>query len=280
MIWSLKGIVYASVWFTLWLAWGVNVQAAMAPFTGQTDVATLRLNQKSTQDVELVPLKPGVMLVPVKYLAQLLDVPVAQSSESFTVSFTHPVSGLKVRIDAENHSLTVGETQQPLLHVAFVPQGLFSQNEVFIPLPQAATLLGVQLIMGAQGSQTLDLTIDRAIKLLAQQNDPGTLAQKRNHLNNQAPTDLPQVGNQLLDTVTLDLNDNRNQTTAGLGQPVQVHTLVISPQIEGHLFNKPYLVHPVVSRVNGTNGLTGVTALWQPWQTAHHRVMAGTLTAH
>jgi hypothetical protein len=137
-----------------------------------TAVVTLRINNKIAYDFEVILWPDGSVSVPIKTLAQLVDVPVQQNHVNHNLSFTQPNTEDTVQIDYEKNSILVGtnliEVRNPKL--IYMQEGFLIENDIFVPEQIARDLLDVKTNF-IQETYAFNLATDRVLKAFIQINE-------------------------------------------------------------------------------------------------------------
>ena len=255
------------------------------PIQHESIPASLMINHKIYQDLDLLVLPDGHFYVPVKYLGKLLDIPVHQPPGRAQLIFSHPVTGQQILLDADKQQITEGENYYPNLSgkLFFIHDGLFTQNDIYLEHHLAEQFLGVELNLN-QASQEASLSIDRPIKLLIRESQT-IEANEKQAVEETKPDQIFYPNNKkqsVLETITLDFRSQNQQSSSRQnGILTQATTLTsgnyLTTGIDGHFLNSDYTVSPTIAFNNGALGLSDIHVLWQRKGT-HHTVTAGTQT--
>lgn len=140
----------------------------------ETSVVTLRINGKIAYDFEVIVWPDGTVSVPIKTLAEVLDVPVEQNHVNHNLTFTQPISEDQISIDYKNNQILAGtnllEIKNPKL--VYIEEGFLVKNDIFVPENIARDLLDVRTDF-TQENYAMDLTTKRVLKALVQISEPG-----------------------------------------------------------------------------------------------------------
>lgn len=139
----------------------------------ETSVVTLRINNQIAYDFEVIVWPDGTVSVPIKTLAELVDVPVDQNHVNHNISFSQPISEDQVNINYNNNTIQVGTNQLKIKNpkLVYMENGFLIENDIFVPQNIARDLLDVRTDF-TQENYAMDLTTKRVLKALVQINEP------------------------------------------------------------------------------------------------------------
>lgn len=134
-----------------------------------TSVVTLRINNKIAYDFEVIVWPDGSISVPIKTLAEFVDVPVEQNHVNGNISFKQPVTEDTITIDHQSNKIIAGtnviEIKNPKL--IYMKQGFIAQDDIFIPEKLAQDLLDIETGF-AKESYVMQLDTGRVLKALVE----------------------------------------------------------------------------------------------------------------
>ena len=132
-----------------------------------TSLTNLRINNTLNYDFEVIIWQNGSVSVPVKTLADLVEIPVTINHVNNNISFLQPLTNTKVIINPTKSKVTVGanliEVKKP--KIIFLKEGFFVENEVFIPEELAKYLFDVDTAF-IEKNYTLDLKTKKILKAI------------------------------------------------------------------------------------------------------------------
>lgn len=137
-----------------------------------TSVVTLRINNKIAYDFEVIIWPDGSTSVPIKTLAELVDIAPEQNHVNNNITFINPTTDEKITIDYKNNTILVDsnliEIRKPKL--VFIKEGFIVQNDIFIPQKIAEDILDIRTNFSKE-SYAFDLGTSRTLKALVEINE-------------------------------------------------------------------------------------------------------------
>lgn len=112
----------------------------------EPSVSSLKINKKLSYDFEVITWPNGIVSVPIKTLAELLDIPVFVNHVDNSVSFTQPGTGNQVNINVKNSKVSIGsqliDVKNP--KIIYKKEGFLINDDVYIPQQLAEYLLDIK----------------------------------------------------------------------------------------------------------------------------------------
>lgn len=112
----------------------------------EPSVSSLKINNKLSYDFEVITWPNGIVSVPIKTFAELLDVPVFVNHVDNSLSFTQPGTNNQVNIDVKNSKVMLGSQQIDVRNpkIIYRKEGFLINDDVYIPEQLAQYLLDVK----------------------------------------------------------------------------------------------------------------------------------------
>lgn len=141
----------------------------------ETSVVTLQINNKLAYDFEIIHWPSGVVSVPIKTLAELLDISVKQNHVNKNLSFSQPGTSNIVEIDHATSQIRVANnfidvTKPKLIKIE---EGFIVSNDIFVPQEIAQEILDIQTSF-EEASYILDLDTTRTLKAMVRVDEAAT----------------------------------------------------------------------------------------------------------
>ncbi len=244
-------------------------------YDAEPEIATLSINNTLTLDVEFIAWPDGSVSLPVKYLAEQLEVTTHQPAHLNTLTLSDITQAHPIVIDIANQRITQGSLLIDSLPnpIYRVPGSLFMENEIFLDAGIVKQLLDITIGVNTE-SYTIAVGTERALKAIIQlsetDDDDGLLDEDT------PATHLPETHDVALDVIELNVTGNAVKEThetvggstgvGGLGGGTQTtdllfHGMHVTAGFHGHVHDIEYDVTPTISRIDGQSGMTRL-----PWQ--------------
>jgi hypothetical protein len=157
----------------------------------ETSLITLRINKQIAYDFEVIVWPDGSISVPIKTLAEILDINVSQNHVNHNISFEHPVSEEAVTVDYKNNLIIEGTNQVKVKEpkMVFIKSGFLLENDIFVHENIARELLDIKSNF-IEEHYAMNLTTTKMLKAIielteeAEGSDPYSTGTQVNEIEN------------------------------------------------------------------------------------------------
>ena len=133
----------------------------------EPSVSTVKINNKLSYDFEVITWPNGIVSVPIKTFAELLDVPVFVNHVDNSLSFTQPGTGNQININVKNSKVMIGSQQIDVKNpkIIYKKEGFLINDDVYVPQQLAEYLLDVKTNFLTE-KYTMNVETSRVLKAI------------------------------------------------------------------------------------------------------------------
>jgi len=112
----------------------------------KTSIIRLRINDRLGYDIEAVIFPDNQVSVPIKYLANLVEVETTQNHLTSSITFEQPFTQEKITVDHQNKQITVGSNIISNIDpkLVYFKEGFIVSDDIYVPRNIADELLNVK----------------------------------------------------------------------------------------------------------------------------------------
>jgi len=143
--------------------------------TPQNSIIGLDINKELNYDYEVYINSDGSFSLPFKQISELLDIPVEQDSQTYSISFTSP-QGMSGLIDYKNQRITYGNkdytfSKSAPAKLVYLKQGLKAEtkDEIFVPVKILNEILETE-VTADQTNYSVSVKTNRLLKAIVDYN--------------------------------------------------------------------------------------------------------------
>lgn len=231
------------------------------------------------EPVEVLPWADGSYSLPVRYIAELLDLSPQQMHDGGTITFIDSVSRQPVSIDIGRQKITCADkispnAEHPLKEVV---DGMISPNDIYMDQATLEKLLGIHLTID-QAGQNISLNTTRVLRAFLKQSDSAGQSASGTTVNPTA-MNLPEKPVNSIDMMMLDADSSHyrqqqvvptfSEGNSGTTRLFQTGSTVTTG-VRGHLMGLPFELKPQWRFSNGKFQLSGMDwSLRKDWKNLH-----------
>lgn len=234
-----------------------------------TTLIQLNINGQVFIDTDALLYSDGEVALPVKFVAQQLDILAQQAPGSGVIRFQDPNTKAWIEIDATGQRITIDgySVNTPLHAPVSVGAGLVVPADVYVPISVLAQLLHVSLQFDT-AQQAVMVQIDRPIQLLKKQHRSASLDDTS---DSSFLTVLPDTKSGALERLGFVLNTNTFQQTQQVFDDSNTITSTrilnlssaLTTRAQGTFAKRPYLLEPQWAYLNGSFAMSDLIWQWQ-----------------
>lgn len=240
------------------------VSSTVKTTASQPTIFSITINHQLSNDIEAIVWPDGSVSIPVKLLAQLLELFPQESESTSNIFLMDTYLKRSVEISWQTGMIRLGDQvlemgKHPLIRI---DNGFLVKKDVFVDQDLMESLFNIKLIVNPD-SATIDLQTERPLKALSD-----SLSDTAQNTENQYfPIPHPDILSSPIERIYLSESSNTNyQIVQQSGDTQYIHGIsnILSTGVQGWLFGDvSYYVKPSFIRFNGKTNVQSIDWLFQ-----------------